>query len=162
MPAVTGYTRRQIALHWIVAALILMQYLFKDGIASAWEGWRSGAAATFNLAVAAHIVGGGLILAFAIWRLALRRRDGVPAITGDSRVQVALARVTHAGLYLAMILLPVSGAVAWFGGVETAAAGHNVLKVVLLALIALHVVGALYHQFVLRDGLLARMRSARI
>jgi len=32
---------------------------------------------------------------------------------------------------------------------------------VLLALVALHVVGALYHQFVLRDGTLARMRRAQ-
>ena len=35
------------------------------------------------------------------------------------------------------------------------------MKIVLLALIALHVVGALYHQFVLSDGTLARMRRAQ-
>ena len=62
---------------------------------------------------------------------------------------------------LTMILMPLSGSVAWFGGVEAAAQGHNVLKIVLLALVALHLVGALYHQFVLRDGTLARMRRAQ-
>ena len=60
-----------------------------------------------------------------------------------------------------MILMPLSGSVAWFGGVEVAAQGHNVLKIVLLALVALHVIGALYHQFILRDGTLARMRRAQ-
>lgn len=159
MSPVTGYTRRQIAAHWIVAALILMQYLFKDGIAAAWDRWREGMASEFSPVVLAHIVGGMLILVFALWRLLLRRRDGVPAIPGDSAVQVMLARATHAGLYLLMILMPLSGAVAWFGGVEAAAAAHNILKVALLALVALHVVGALYHQFVLRDGLIARMRK---
>ncbi len=34
------------------------------------------------------------------------------------------------------------------------------MKLLLLALVALHVVGALYHQFVLRDETLARMRRA--
>ena len=78
-----------------------------------------------------------------------------------SKVQGILAKLTHVGLYAVMILMPVSGYVAWFGGVEAAAKGHNVLKIVLLALVALHVVGALYHQFVLRDGTLARMRRAQ-
>jgi cytochrome b561 len=32
--------------------------------------------------------------------------------------------------------------------------------VILLALVALHVVGALYHQFVLKTNLLARMKRA--
>jgi cytochrome b561 len=36
-----------------------------------------------------------------------------------------------------------------------------VLKIALLVLVALHVVGALYHQFVLRDGTLARMRRTQ-
>lgn len=76
-------------------------------------------------------------------------------------MQGMLAKLTHVGLYALMILMPLSGAVAWFGGVETAAQGHNVLRIVLLALVALHVVGALYHQFVLRDGTLARMRRAQ-
>lgn len=58
-----------------------------------------------------------------------------------------------------MILMPVSGSVARFGG-EAAAQGHDILKVAPLALIALHVAGALWHRFVLKDGLLARMRRA--
>ena len=49
---------------------------------------------------------------------------------------------------------------AWFGGVALAAQGHNILKIALLALIALHVVGAVYHHFVLQDGLINRMRRA--
>jgi cytochrome b561 len=32
--------------------------------------------------------------------------------------------------------------------------------VILLGLVALHVAGALYHQFVLKDGLMQRMRKS--
>ena len=79
---------------------------------------------------------------------------------GDSAAQRALAKAAHVGLYALMILMPLSGSMAWFGGVDLAAQGHNVLKIVLLALVALHVLGALYHQFVLKDGLINRMRRA--
>ena len=78
-----------------------------------------------------------------------------------SKVQGILAKLTHVGLYALMILMPLSGSVAWFGGVEAAAQGHDVMKVILLALVALHVMGALYHQFILRDDTLARMRRAQ-
>jgi cytochrome b561 len=64
------------------------------------------------------------------------------------------------GLYALLILMPLSGAVAWFGSVDAAAQGHNVMKVILLALVAIHLVGVLHHHFLLRDGTLARMRRA--
>ena len=59
------------------------------------------------------------------------------------------------------LIIPVlPGLIEEVGGVDLAAQGHNVLKIVLLALVALHVLGALYHQFVLKDGLINRMRRA--
>lgn len=155
-----GYSRVQIALHWIVVLLIVQQYLLKDGIADAWEASRAGLEVPFDPLVAVHVAGGALIMAFALWRLVLRARRGAPAAVGSAKLQM-LARLTHAGLYALMILMPVTGAMAWFGGVEAAAQGHNLLKVVLLVLVALHVVGALYHHFVLKDAMLDRMRRAQ-
>ena len=46
---------------------------------------------------------------------------------------------------------------AWFGGVAPAAQAHNVLKVVLLGLVALHVGAALYHHLILKHDVLRRM-----
>lgn len=160
-PAPTGYSRLQIALHWLVLALIAQQYIFKDAMAAAWERVTDGLEPVFDPLVLAHVAGGALVLLFALWRLTLRARRGVPRATEAGKVQGILTKLTHVGLYALMILMPVSGSVAWFGGVEAAAQGHNVMKIILLALIALHVVGALYHQFVLRDGTLARMRRAQ-
>lgn len=163
MPATTaptGYSRLQIALHWLVFALIAQQYLFKDTMSAAWDHITDGLETGFDPLILAHVVGGALLMIFALWRLTLRARRGVPPAIEASKVQGILAKLTHVGLYALMILMPLSGSVAWFGGVEAAAQVHNVMKIALLALLALHVVGALYHQFVLRDGTLARMRRA--
>ncbi|MBY4891949.1 cytochrome b/b6 domain-containing protein [Rhodobacteraceae bacterium N5(2021)] len=160
-PAVTGYSRLQIILHWLVFPLIAQQYIFKDAMSAAWDRLAEGLGATFDPLVLAHVAGGALILIFALWRLMLRARRGVPPAIEATKVQGIVAKLTHVGLYALMILMPVSGAVAWIGGVEAAAQGHNVMKIILLALLALHIVGALYHQVVLRDGTLARMRRAQ-
>ena len=96
MPATqapTGYSRLQIALHWLVFALIAQQYLSKGAMSAAWGRMTDGLAVAFDPLVLAQ--------------------------------------------------------------------GHNVMKIILLALVALHVIGALYHQFILRDGTLARMRRAQ-
>ncbi|CUH82470.1 cytochrome b [Tropicibacter naphthalenivorans] len=156
-----GYSRLQIALHWLVFVLVAQQYLFKDAMSAAWDRVTDGLEAGFDPLVLAHVAGGALVLIFALWRLTLRARRSVSPAIEVNKLQGILAKLTHVGLYALMILMPISGLVAWFGGVETAAQGHNVLKIVLLALIALHVAGAVYHQFVLRDGTLARMRRAQ-
>jgi len=161
MPAPAGYSRLQIALHWVAALLILQQYLFHDAISKAWEAMGRGIAVAFDPMVMAHVAGGALVLLAVVWRLSIRVRRGAPPVEGDSAVQRLVAGLTHLGLYALMVLMPVSGAMAWFGGVEAAAAGHNLLKVLLLALIALHVAGALYHQFILHDGVMNRMRRPR-
>ncbi len=160
MPSPQGYSRLQIALHWIAVLLIAQQYLLKDAIAAAWKAVQEGTEAAFDPLVLAHVAGGAAILLLALWRLSIRARRGAPAAAGGSAAQRGLAAATHLGLYALMILMPVSGALAWFGGVELAASGHAILKLALLALAALHVAGALYHHFVLRDGLINRMRRA--
>ena len=164
MPATdapTRYSRLQIVLHWLVFALIAQQYIFKDAISTAWGRVTDGLEAGFDPLVLAHVAGGALVLIFALWRLMLRARRGVLPAQEANRLQGVLAKITHVGLYALMILMPVSGSVAWFGGLQAAAQGHNVMKVILLALVALHIAGTLYHQFVLRDNILARMRRAQ-
>lgn len=153
-----GYSQIQIVLHWVAFALIAQQYLFKNSISAAWEKISEGGEIAFNPLVLGHVAGGMLVLALTVWRLALRSRRTAPVPVGSVQQQL-IARVTHIGLYSLMLLMPLSGAVAWFGGVEAAVSGHNVMKVLLLGLVALHVAGALYHQFVLRDGILSRMRQ---
>ncbi len=68
-----------------------------------------------------------------------------------------MAKATHFLIYALIIGMPISGAVAWFGGVPGAAAAHVLAKSVLLVLVILHVAGALFQQFLLKSNVLTRM-----
>lgn len=159
MPQAKGYTTAQIGLHWVVAVLILLQYLFDESIGEAWDALREGQEAAFDPLVPLHVFGGLLIGLLVVWRLALRMRHGAPAAPEGEPPQLQIAaKLTHGLLYVLMLGMPLSGALAWFGGVEPAAEAHEVMKTLLLVLVLLHIAGALYHQFVLKTNLLARMK----
>lgn len=157
MPTPTAYSRLQIHLHWITATLILAQYVFPDAIAAAWRASLRGTEMAFDPAVPAHVVAGLAILGLALWRIALRLRHGAPAAQGRAFL-ARLAHIGHLALYALLIAVAGSGAAAWLGGIAPAAQAHGVLKSLLLVTIIGHAAAALWHQFVLRDGTLARMR----
>lgn len=158
-PAPKGYSRIQIRLHWVVAVLIALPFILHEPIAEAWDAFREGVQTAFNPVVALHVFGGLAVLAFALWRLALRRTRGAPPAPEAEPAPLRLAaHLGHLALYALMILMPLSGAVAWFGGIEGAAEAHEVMKPLMLILVAVHVVAALWHQFWLKDGLMLRMK----
>ncbi len=153
-----GYSRTQIALHWGILVLLAAQFLFNETISDAWEKIGEGGEAGFSPMIAQHVVTGVLILVLLIWRVALRMRRGVPEGPAEEpAILKFVARATHGLLYLLLLLMPVSGLVAWFGRVEQAAAGHEVMKVLLLVIVGLHILGALYQQYVLKSDVLGRM-----
>ncbi|GAB4363161.1 MAG: hypothetical protein Kow0026_27500 [Oricola sp.] len=159
-PVPTGFSAGQIRLHWIVVILIALQYVLHDPISEAWRAIRRGEDFAFDPLVASHVFGGILVLLLVIWRLAIRARRGAPPPPENEPAILKLAAAaTHAGLYALMILMPVSGMAAWFGRVDAAGEAHEAMRVILLALIALHVAGALYHHFVLKTDVLVRMRK---
>ncbi|MCT4684773.1 MAG: cytochrome b/b6 domain-containing protein [Roseicyclus sp.] len=155
----TGYTRTQIRLHWIVVLLIALQYILHETIAEAWESWLDGAEVGFDPLIAQHVLMGGLVAVLVVWRLALRLTHGAPPPPEEEHPALKLAaHATHWAFYALMLLLPVSGGVAWFGGVEAAAEAHEAMKTLLLLLIVLHVAAALVHQFIFKTNLMARMK----
>lgn len=156
-----GYSRAQIALHWVVAALIVPQFIFHDAISEAWRAFSRGIEFEASPLVAAHVIGGILIGLFVVWRLVIRARRGAPPPPeAEHPLLQMLAKLAHGALYLVLILLVVSGGMTWFGGVAEAGEVHEVLKGLLLALVGLHVVAVIYHQFVLRTNLIQRMKRA--
>jgi cytochrome b561 len=155
-----GYSAAQIALHWIIAILIVCQFVFHEGMVEAWRALRrSGdAAAPMSFAAQAHVWGGLAVLAFAIWRLWLRQTRGVPAAPAEEAAPLRLAaHITHVTLYALMILMPVTGAAAWFGGIGAASDVHEILRVPLFFLVLLHVLGALFQKFWLKSNVLTRI-----
>lgn len=153
-----GYSGTQIALHWIVALLVAGQYIFKDSISTAWDAIRQGNEYAFDPLILAHVAGGALILVFVLWRLALRLKRGVPLAPENEPARLkTLSHFAHWAFYAVLALMSVSGALAWFAEVTIAAQVHNIAKVTLLALIALHVLAIPFHRVVLKNNVMIRM-----
>jgi cytochrome b561 len=157
---VTGYSPLQVALHWTVVVLVAFQFLAHDGIEESWravlrhEAPPASAAALTYL----HITVGIVVLVLALLRIFLRLTRGVPAPPPDEpRVLHLLAEAVHWSIYLLLILLPLSGATAWFLGIPAAGSAHEVMQTMLLGAIALHIAGALLQHLVLRSQVLIRM-----
>ena len=161
MPALRGgYSTTQIALHWTVAVLVILQIVLHDGIIAAYAAGRGEGTATGSELFLAdlHVAFGIAIFVLALWRVALRVRRGAPPPPEDERPVLRLAaRATHLALYAIILSMPVTGGLAWFGGVDAMAELHRAGKVAILVLVGLHTAGALYHHFVLRTDVLRRM-----
>ena len=156
MKTTNGYSGLQIALHWIVAILIIAAWLTHDGAEDAYDSLRDGGTAGFVL----HIALGLSVLILVVVRLIVRLSRGAPAAPGTpGSLQVKAADWGHRLIYLLMIAVPLGGIATWFLGVDAGdvhGLGGNLLMVVVLG----HALIALYHQYVLKDGLLRRMMKA--
>lgn len=169
------------ALHWTIAVLILgmlalgMYMVDLDPGTSKFE--------LFQL----HKSVGLTILALSVLRLAWRLVNTVPPLPATLRPwEAMIARATHVGLYVLMIGIPISGwmmvsaspfnvPTVLFGAIhvphlpilstladkkpvfEALEEAHELLAWGMIALFVLHVVGALKHLLILRDGVLGRM-----
>lgn len=159
MSKLTGYSRAQIALHWIVLALMVVSYVSEDAMSAAWRAFNRGQEIEPG-AHTIHVIAGVLILALALMRLAARWHRGAPAApeAGHPLMKPAAA-VTHWALYALMVAMPLTGIAAWFGGIRDAGEVHEVMFYLLIVLVGLHVAAVIYHQVVLKDGLMNRMRK---
>ena len=159
--AVSGYAPKQIWLHWIIAVLITVQFVLNEGISGVAEAIEKGLPAEPTLLSQSHIIIGILIFILALPRLYIRLTRGAPAApTDEPAILRFLAGATHVALYAIVLLMPISGAAAWFGGIEQAGDAHELGKVAMLAFVALHVVGAIYQHFILKTDVVRRMVRA--
>lgn len=158
MPAIPRpYSRTQVVLHWATAAVLVGQYALNGPISAAWAARLEGLAGSFNPLVAAHVAGGVALVVLVAWRLVLKAHRPAPPPAGGGALLHRVAQAGHLALYAVLLAMAATGGAAWFGGLETAARAHGALKFALLLLIAGHVLAALVHHLVLRDGLMARM-----
>ena len=170
------YTQTAVFLHWLIAALVIGQFAWgwlMQEIPKSPPGVRADA---FNL----HKSVGLCLLALMLFRLGWRIAHPPPALSAMPAWQALLARLTHAALYAALIVMPLAGylgsvwsgyPVRFFGWVLPAWGAKDALlkdamsdvhfatSWALLALTLLHVAAALYHAL-RRDDVAARMRFA--
>lgn len=170
------------SLHWIIAALIVVQYItapVQQILAP-----ESQIPAPFGMDKSSllplHQSLGMTVLMLMVLRLLWRRRSPVPALPEVMQpLQRRLAKVSHVAFYVILFAMPLSGwlmasakdtGATWFGLwnwpnpspksdalFEAMHATHETLKVVLFFLALLHIAAALKHQFWNKDGVLVRM-----
>ncbi len=152
---VDNYSLTQIVLHWLIVVLIIAAFLLGDQM----EGWEK---LPENAALPLHGKIGLTVFFLMILRLFLRLfRGAPPPPEADPAWQRKVAGWTHWTLYALAILVPWSGGFAFYLRIEAAAAAHEVFKALLLILALAHTAAAIYHQFVMKDGLMDRMRMKR-
>jgi len=157
MRAPQNYSSLQITLHWLIAGLILIQLTINADMQQAfaarlWAGTLPDhAGAWFHAAI------GMSILFLAIWRFAIRLARGAPEPADTGPILAFLGRATHLLLYGFLVFMPVTGALAWFTGMELAAIAHELGRLVLIPAILLHIAGALVEEFVLDNRVMRKM-----
>jgi cytochrome b561 len=168
------YSGAQKALHWTVAALVLVMVAIGVTMTTI-----PGSALKNNL-YEIHKSIGLVVLGLMSVRIALRwRRGAPPLVPGLPSWQRRAATASHYALYALLVAVPIlgwSGVSAccppvnlfWTvpvtlpigGGFETAKPilyVHDILALTLAALVAIHVAAALHHHFGRRDDTLRRM-----
>lgn len=163
------YAGSQILVHWVATLAIFFLLITGTFVLSEMPNT---AEKIGNLRI--HLLVGGVVGLLVLARIWLRKRKAAPAPMPGYQ----LARFVQVSLNLGLLLLVISGTVlAIQSGTFDAVFGtgalpadymdylprkvHGIVTKVVMALIALHVAGALYHQFIAKDGLLARMGIGR-
>ncbi|MGF6573448.1 cytochrome b561 [Paraburkholderia sp. GAS333] len=167
------YSGVQIALHWLIAAGIVALLALGFYMVGLPKGLPV-KATLLNL----HKSLGLTVFLLVLVRIAALAAFNRPPLPPMRAWQRAAARITQGLLYVAMIAMPLAGYLGSsfnrfgtrFWGIPLPKWGwddphlrelffgiHEVAAYVLIALIVLHVAGALKHQWIDRDNLVARM-----
>lgn len=172
----TQYSSRMVLIHWLTLALLAAAWFLGEELAESTDESRA--------TLAGYIVHGAVgaaVLLLTLARLIFRSKDGTPPAIGQSAMD-KVAKGVHHLLYTVLFALPLSGIITVFtsdagrallsgdasllpvdGGYDSVFAHevHENLVTVLIVLVVVHVLGAIKHQFILKDGLMDRMLPRR-
>lgn len=168
------YSTRLAAIHWLTLLLFIAAFYLGHELDETEQ-----AAAKMSL-YPWHFIMGDLVLILTLIRTYFLRKDGKPApVVGGNATLNKVATGMHHLLYTLLIALPISGMVminttGLLAALQSNDASklpdlekftshevHAAIVAIILLTIALHVVAALYHQFILKDNLIRRMAMKR-
>ncbi len=170
------YSRGAIALHWIIALMIMLNFVL------AWVAEDLPDEQRYAL-IGNHKAVGITILLLTLLRIVWRLTHQAPPLVETLKAwEAALSRVTHALFYVLMLAIPVAGwalssaftkgkPISIFGLFDFPALPvgsdkptvsmygelHEIAATIMLVLLALHIGAALKHQFIDKDGTVRRM-----
>ena len=162
------------AFHWLIVALVAIQFVIAKAAMSLPLGLHK------LILFARHKSFGMTILMLAVLRLAWRLRHPPPPLPhGMTAAERILAHATHTAFYVLLIAMPLTGwmmssaknySVSWFGlftwpnlirpdeaAFKLLRETHDLSSNLLLAIVVLHVLAALKHQFWNKNDALLRM-----
>jgi cytochrome b561 len=176
----TRYDTVAMSLHWLIAVLLIFMLFFGGDLM---KGEKAGS--FFGPSLHASI--GGAILVLSVLRLIWRLLNPPPAYPASMAPwEQMAAKTTHLLFYVLLIGMPLTGWLATpkflseegvmmgltvFGAFPLPGAPnlglpmkdiHEIGSNLGIALLALHVLAALKHHFINRDGVLRRMLPARV
>jgi len=160
-------------LHWLIVALLIVQYLIGWLMPDIHRGMKPGAGMTFHISI------GMTILVLIVLRFAWRLTHPVAPESSLPPWQRLSSEVVHWTLYVLALATTITGWLfASFRGwsislfylvplpmlaSDSAEAGkaidglHQAMELALLVVIGLHVAAALAHRFIYRDRIMQRM-----
>jgi cytochrome b561 len=172
MSEMKRYNTTMVVLHWLLAIFILGAIFFGAFVLDEMESTHP----QKILLLKTHIIIGVGILLLTLLRLFVRYTTAQPApLVSDKPLADKLAKGLHHLLYLLTLLTVLSGLTLALaanlpavllnhvgelpGDYEDFLAheAHDIFANLLLFTILLHAAAALFHQFILKDGLLSRM-----
>ncbi len=158
---VTGYSRIQIALHWVIALLIIVQITSKNSIKDVNALINKGQEVdVMPLLANFHIYSGMLILLLALWRIYLRVTRGAPPPPENAVLLEKISKLVNLLIYIGIIMMPITGMGIWYGGDDYTPVFHAWYKFAFIGAVLLHIATSVYHQWVLKNGLIKRMMKS--
>lgn len=170
------YSERMVMMHWLTLALLAIAWYLGDTMVDE-RNERSATLAGYL----AHALVGGAVLMVTAMRMIYRSVDNMPQPVSNSLLDM-LARGLHHWLYTLLVLLPLTGFMTlltsrvgealvtvnakllpekFTGPSVISHVTHDILMTALMALVAIHILGAAWHQFIRKDGLMRRMSPRR-
>jgi cytochrome b561 len=177
MKQVSRYHPLLVTLHWVLAVLIIAALAMGFFVLAAMPNVDPQKIGVLRV----HMAGGMLILALMVIRFAVRMWTSRPtaATTGYALLD-QIAPITHYGFYVLVLLMVGSGFTTAilaglpaivFGGsgaplpptfkIYPSFLAHGYIATILASFVVLHVLAALYHQFVMKDEPFRRMFLGR-
>jgi cytochrome b561 len=172
MSELKRYNTIMVTLHWVLAIFILGAIFMGALVLDEMENSHPKKILLLKL----HIIVGAGILLFTLLRLMVRFTTAQPApVASNNKLMDKVSTGVHHLLYLLTILTVLAGVTLAISadlpsvllnhagelpenyGEFMAHEAHEVFAGMLLFSIALHAAAALFHQFILKDGLLSRM-----
>ena len=161
-------------IHWLTLLLIL------GSLSSSFVMYKIDGTIDDTI-INAHAINGSIILTLTLIRLIYRAKYGVPQASGQNKLETTMAMIVHRSFYIVILLIVSFGLISFatrkllimhynikelaigalkinvYNVVEISSLLHSFFISIFLILLALHILGFIYHQFIIRKNIITKM-----